>query len=202
MPSSLAELLELSAARHDHLCPRQVLGVRIGLAALTLLGLESPLVKETGLVILETDGCFADGAQVATGVTIGHRTLRVNDIGKIAATFVDVRSGRSIRVSPSASARVRAFQYAPGETDRYVAQLKGYQLMPTEELFRVQEIALQPSLETILSNPDARAVCDVCGEEIINEREVAVRGITLCRTCADGSYYKTLSLTKSPTQES
>jgi formylmethanofuran dehydrogenase subunit E len=202
MPSSLAKLLALSAARHDHLCPRQVLGVRMGLAALNLLGLDSPLNKESGLVILETDGCFADGVQVATGATIGHRTLRVNDIGKIAATFVDVRSGRSIRLCPSASARVGAFQYALGETDRYVAQLKGYQLMPTEELFRVQEVSLVPSLKAILSTPDARVVCDVCGEEIINEREVALRGSILCRTCADGGYYKTFPLAESYSQDS
>jgi formylmethanofuran dehydrogenase subunit E len=32
MPT-LKELLELSSARHQHLCPRQVLGVRMGICA-------------------------------------------------------------------------------------------------------------------------------------------------------------------------
>ncbi len=192
MPASLAELLELSSARHSHLCPRQVLGVRMGLAALGTLGLEPPVSKTTGLVILETDGCFADGVQVATGATIGHRTLRVNDIGKIAATFVAVGSSRAIRLSPSLDARLQALLYAPDEENRYPAQLQGYQVMPTDELFRMEDVVLKPPLEAILSKPGARVACEICGEEIINEREVAVGGTILCQTCANGSYYKAL----------
>ena len=36
----LEELLEMSSARHQHLCPRQVLGVRMGVRAGVELGLE------------------------------------------------------------------------------------------------------------------------------------------------------------------
>ena len=97
----MSDLLKQSSARHDHLCPRQVLGVRIGLAGLMTLGLESPINKNTALIIIESDGCFADGIEVATGATIGHRTLRVNDFGKMAATFADVKTGRVIRILPS-----------------------------------------------------------------------------------------------------
>ena len=39
----IATLLQQSSARHDHLCPRQVLGVRIGLAGLDALGLSAPV---------------------------------------------------------------------------------------------------------------------------------------------------------------
>ena len=42
------------------------------------------------LIIVETDGCFVDGIEVSTGVTVGHRSLRVVDLGKIAATFVSL----------------------------------------------------------------------------------------------------------------
>ena len=67
MPTNLSRLLELSAARHSHLCPRQVLGVRMGIAGLAALGLEAPVTKLTGVVIVETDGCFVDGVEVAMG---------------------------------------------------------------------------------------------------------------------------------------
>ena len=82
----LANLLQRSASDHSHLCPRQVLGVRMGLAGLKVLGVEAPINAKTMLIIIETGGCFADGIRVATGATVGHRTMRVEDLGKIAAT--------------------------------------------------------------------------------------------------------------------
>lgn len=189
MCSSLSEILRISSARHDHLCPRQVLGARIGLAGLSALGLESPVNKSTALVIVESDGCFADGIEVATGATIGHRTMHVNDFGKIAAAFADVRSGRAIRISPALNVRERAELYAPDEPRHYFAQLQGYQVMPDAELLRIQEVALHPTLEELFSKPIVRVNCDYCGEEIINEREVVADGAVLCRTCANEGYY-------------
>ncbi|HZY41747.1 MAG TPA: FmdE family protein, partial [Anaerolineae bacterium] len=76
MPT-LKELLQQSAAMHQHLCPRQVLGARLGLLAGFELGLTVPQSDKRLLAIVETDGCFADGIAVATGCTVGHRTLRV-----------------------------------------------------------------------------------------------------------------------------
>src|SRR4029079_4322305 len=93
-------LLKLSSARHTHVDPRQVLGVRIGLAGAAALELALPRTDKRLLVIVETDGCFADGVEVTTGCTMGHRTLRLADYGKIAATFTDVKNGVSVRVAP------------------------------------------------------------------------------------------------------
>ncbi|HUI89032.1 MAG TPA: FmdE family protein [Anaerolineales bacterium] len=189
MSRCISDLLKQSSSRHDHLCPRQVLGVRIGLAGLGTLGLESPVNKSTALIILESDGCFADGIEVATGATIGHRTLHVNDLGKLAATFADVKTGRAVRISPGLNVRERALLYAPNEPRRYFAQLQGYELMPDAELLRIQEVKLHPTLTELISDPLARVQCEYCGEEIINEREVIVNGATLCRTCANEGYY-------------
>jgi formylmethanofuran dehydrogenase subunit E len=189
MSLCISDLLKQSSARHDHLCPRQVLGVRIGLAGLAALELESPVHKSTALIIIESDGCFADGIEVVTGATIGHRTLRINDCGKMAATFADVKSGRAIRISPALNVRERALIFAPNEPRHYFAQLQGYQVMPDSELFRIQEVELNPTLEELISKPLVRVDCDYCGEEIINEREVIVNGAVLCRTCANDGYY-------------
>ena len=189
MSLCMSDLLKQSSARHDHLCPRQVLGVRIGLAGLAALELDSPVDKSTALIIIESDGCFADGIEVSTGATIGHRTLRVNDFGKMAATFADVKTGRVIRISPELNVRERALLYAPDEPRHYFAQLQGYQVMPDTELLRIQEVALNPTLEELMSKPLVRVNCDYCGEEIINEREVIRDGIKLCRTCANEGYY-------------
>jgi formylmethanofuran dehydrogenase subunit E len=188
-PRSLSDLLDESARRHKHLCPRQVLGARMGLLGATLLASEAPDPAKRILVIIETDGCFADGIAAATGCSIGARTLRVIDHGKVAAVFVDVETHRVVRIAPQAQARQRASACAPWAQSKWHAQLAAYQVMPDEELFTVQSIELTVSLEKLLSKPGRKAMCAVCGEEIINEREVVQDGRTLCRACAGDSYW-------------
>lgn len=195
MNNQLHELLKQSSARHDHLCPRQVLGVRMGLAGLAAIGLEAPMPHKAALVILETDGCFADGVEVASGAVVGHRTLRIVDQGKIAATFANVESGQTVRLAPSLDVRQRALKYASEIKKKYYAQLKGYQIMPETELFTFQEVKLEPALKLIISRPGLKAKCANCGEEIINERQVCSEGKVLCRTCAGERYYNSLEIT-------
>lgn len=197
--SDLQAILAESSARHSHLCPRQVLGARIGIAGAAALGLEIPRNDKRLLVIVETDGCFADGVEVATGCTMGHRTLRMEDYGKIAATFVDVKTDRAVRVAPRLDVRERAYAYAPEERRHYFAQLQGYQIMPDDELLFVQEVALKTPVAEIVSRPVVRTNCDRCGEEIINERELCRDGQVLCRACAEGGYYELVGQGKEQT---
>ncbi|MGD1994647.1 MAG: FmdE family protein, partial [Anaerolineae bacterium] len=102
-----------SASSHTNLCPRQVLGVRMGRYAARLLGFDPLEVKKRLLVIVETDGCFASGLGVATGCSIGSRNLRIEDYGKAAATFTDTQMRRSVRIAPAADARTLSRDYAP-----------------------------------------------------------------------------------------
>jgi formylmethanofuran dehydrogenase subunit E len=149
------------------------------------------MLEKGALVFIESDGCFADGIEVATGATVGHRTLRVEDLGKIAAAFANIQSGLTLRLAPRLDVRERALHYAPEVKNRYYAQLKGYQLMPAAELFSFEEIQLEPALETVLSRPGLRTHCERCGEEIINARQVTAAGQVLCATCAGTeSYYR------------
>ncbi len=186
---NLQPLLDLSSRGHSHLCPRQILGVRMGLAGMSALGFEMPPDKKQLLVITETDGCFVDGLSAATNCTVGHRTLRVEDFGKAAATFVDAQTGRAVRLAPVLDIRQKAYAYAPDEPRRYFAQMTAYQIMPDDEMFTVSEVQLVTPIEAILSRPGIRVNCDVCGEEIMNEREIEQNGLTLCRPCAHGGYY-------------
>jgi formylmethanofuran dehydrogenase subunit E len=190
---TLAELLDRTTAQHHHLCPRQILGVRMGLVGLHALGFEQPPENKRLLVITETDGCFADGLSAATDCTVGHRTLRVEDYGKTGAVFVDTQTGESVRVAPTGDVREKAYGYAPGESRHYFAQMQAYQVMPDEVMFTVQSVALNVPVAELVSRPGVRVNCDVCGEEIINEREVKVNGQTLCRACAGNAYYHACS---------
>lgn len=186
---NITGFLEKSMQDHDHLCPRQVLGVRIGLAGMRAVGVTSTPMNKQLLVISETDGCFVDGLIAPTGCTVGHRTLRVEDYGKVAATFVAVNTGQAVRVTPRLNVRERACAYVPGESHHYFAQLQAYQTMPDEDLLTVQEVSLKVAVKQIVSRPGLRVHCDVCGEEIMNEREVSLDGYTLCQSCAGNGYY-------------
>ncbi len=188
--STFEELLQKSASFHNHLCPRQVLGVRMGLLAGRWLGLNVPQQDKRILTIVETDGCFIDGLAVAAGCHIGRRSMVVYDFGKVAATFVDTQTGRAVRIVPSAQSRQLAKTYAPNAESRWHAYLLGYQRIPDEELFTVKKVTLEVSLAEILSKDGYRVNCDICGEEIINEREVRRAGLTLCRPCAGERYYR------------
>jgi formylmethanofuran dehydrogenase subunit E len=185
----LDSLLQKSALHHSHLCPRQILGVRLGLLGMKTLGFDEPPAKKRLLVIVETDGCFADGVTAATDCTVGHRTLRVEDYGKTAAVFVDTQTGRAVRVAPALDIRQRAYACAPDEPRHYFAQMQAYQVMPDDEMFTVHEVTLDTPIEAIVSRPGVRVNCDLCGEEIMNEREVHQNGLNLCRACAGDSYY-------------
>jgi formylmethanofuran dehydrogenase subunit E len=177
------------SAMHQHLCPKQVLGVRVGLYAAKLLGLDLPQNDKRVFAFIETDGCFTDGVSVSTGCWVGHRTLRIMDYGKVAATFVDTVTAQALRISPHPHSRRRALDYAPGVGDRWRAQLAAYQAMPTEELLAAHPVTLTISLAAILSQHGLRVVCARCGEDIVNQREVRREGIVLCLSCAGDRYY-------------
>jgi len=186
----LEKLLQETISNHGRLCPRQVLGIRLGLAGASALSLEVPRQDKRLLVIVETDGCFVSGIEAATGCTVGHRTLRVEDYGKVAATFVDVETGQAWRVAPRLDVRSRAYDYAPGENRRYCAQLRGYQVMPEAELLSIESVQLSVPVADLVSRPGIRVNCDGCGEEIINQREIKLGTQILCRACAGYGYYQ------------
>lgn len=195
----LSRLMDESASRHQHLCPRQVLGIRLGLAGLRNLGLIGddylPRFENDDkrlLTIVETDGCGADGVAVATDCVVGRRTLRVIDFGKVAATMVDIPSGQAVRVTPSLEARVLAIQYASSAPTPWHSYLQAYKALADAELLTIQRVELTRSLPEILSRPGLRVLCQACGEEIMNEREVALDGAVLCRACAGEAYYRKL----------
>ena len=189
MMKTLTELLAESAVLHRHLCPRQVLGVQMGLLAAELLSLDLPQTDKRLLTIVETDGCFTTGLSVATNCWVGRRTLRVEDYGKVAATFVDTAGDVAIRIAPHPAARQAAAAYAPEACNKWGAMLLGYQRMAPAELFAWCPVVLTTPVAALISRAGHREICGSCGEEILNEREVVVGCATLCRHCAYGGYY-------------
>ncbi len=182
-------ILQESAARHKHLCPRQVLGARMSLLAAEMLELELPRLDKRLLVIAETDGCTVDGIIAATGCHVGGRTLRILDFGKVAATFIDTYTEETIRIVPRKEARALSGDYAPAARNAWEAMLIAYQVMPALELFIAQHVRLIMPLSKIMSRPGTQAICEICNEEIINGREVVKGESILCCACAGNGYY-------------
>lgn len=190
MEDAIARACAESASHHDRLCPRQVLGVRMGLAAAARFGVEVPRRDRRLLVFAESDGCFTDGVIAAIGCSVGHRTLKIVDYGRVAITVVEMERREALRIAVAPGVRDAALAYAPEESRRYYAQIEGYQRMPERELLTVTPVRLTLDLDALMGRPGVRVGCARCGEEVLNAREVVVDGVTVCPACAGNAYYE------------
>ena len=190
---SFEELLEESVAAHGHTCAGQVLGVRMAMRGLSELSLDpdAPADRRRLIVYVEIDRCAADAVASVTGCRLGKRTLKHVDYGKVAATFVDIETGRAVRVLARDEARERVDDYiASADLPKHEAQLRAYQVMPEEDLFVVMPVQVRVPAEDMPGRPTRRVTCQACGESVNDGREVTVAGQTLCRACAGESYYR------------
>lgn len=185
-------LLEESVRIHGHLCPGQVLGVRMSMLGLRLIGIDEPKGKDRKalIVFVEMDRCATDAVQSVTGCSLGKRTLKFMDYGKMAATFFNLRTGKAVRVVAKEEARERAKEYFPDMEDKYRAQLEAYKIMPEEELFETVPVIVRLRPEDMPGRPLRRVRCDECGEYVQDMREVYKDGKVLCKPCNSGRYYR------------
>ncbi len=184
-------LLDESARVHGHLCPGQVLGVKMSMLGLREIGISDPRGKDRKsiMVFVEMDRCATDAVQSVTGCSLGHRTMKFMDYGKMAATFLNLRTGRAVRVLAKEDARQKAKDCFPEIENKYAAQLEAYKIMPDEDLFEVMEVKVLVRPEDMPGRPLSRVRCDACGEYVQDMREVSRDGRILCRPCAGPGYY-------------
>ena len=109
---SLDEYLREAEKAHGHLCAGQVLGVRLAMLGLAKLGIEDPRGNKEDrkrlVTFVEIDRCATDAVAVVTGCRLGKRALKFRDWGKVAATFVDVSTGKAIRIAAKESSKALA----------------------------------------------------------------------------------------------
>jgi formylmethanofuran dehydrogenase subunit E len=186
---SMDDLLAVSLGLHGHLCPGLVLGARMTLAGCREIGLDRPRrAGKTLVVFVEIDRCATDAIQALTGVSLGKRTLKYLDYGKMAATFVNTAAGSAVRVAARDGARALVPRWAPGERDPRLGQVAAYRVMPERDLLHVEPVVVEPGW---LDRRRARVFCDVCGEGVSYQREVRVGMWTLCRPCSGDRYCAT-----------
>lgn len=185
-------LIEAANMHRGCLCPGQVLGVRMAVLGCQLLDIDEPREGKRLIVYVEIDRCMADAIAAVTGCRLGKRTLKHVDYGKCASTFVDTLTGCAYRIVAREDTRSRVWRYVPLDLDKNEAQRKAYMAMDDDELFVVQEVAINIPNHDRPGPPISRVECAACGEGINDRRDVRVNGSVLCRACAYGSYYKEL----------
>jgi formylmethanofuran dehydrogenase subunit E len=187
---SLAEYLELAAQTHGHLCAGQVLGVRLAMLGLRELGIDDPIAERKRLVTyVEIDRCVTDAVALVANCRLGKRALKFRDWGKVAATFVDLKTGRAVRVAARESSKQAARDMFPA-LEKETGQQKAYAQLPDDVLFDKQWVKVDVQPEDQPGFKSSRVICAECGEGINFKREVVVGGRTLCRSCAGERYYK------------
>jgi formylmethanofuran dehydrogenase subunit E len=189
---SLAEYLELAAQSHGHMCPGQVLGVRMAMRGLRELGFDDPAQFRKRLVtFVEIDRCATDAVSLVTGCRLGKRSLKFVDYGKVAATFVDLETRRAVRVVARDDSRARAKGMFPEIAEESRRQFEAYQVMDDAALFIVHDVEVTLAPEDLPGRPRSRVACEQCGEGVNDGRERRTNGRILCRNCAGESYYTT-----------
>ena len=186
-------LLKGSAKAHGHLCPGQAVGVRMAMLGCRLIGLEDPTRRDQIkklIVYVEMDRCTADAVTYATGVKLGRRSLKFVDYGIMAATFVNLETGKAFRVLSTDDARDLASTYAPEIAEKHARQLEAYKRMPDSVLFRVQEVDVTVNEEDMPGPTRYKAACSRCGQVVRDRREVIIDGLTLCKPCSARVYFK------------
>ena len=194
MLKTLPEYEVLAEQAHGHLCAGQILGLRMALYGIKLLGLEDPTGADRKRLVtyVEIDRCATDAIPIVTGCRLGKRALKFRDFGKVAATFCDLSDNRAVRLVARESAKRRAQELYPQVESRNRQQMLAYRQMPEQELFDSQWVRVRIGPEDLPGYKGPRVLCAECGEGISFQREVLRGGRTLCRACAGERYYEPL----------
>ena len=189
---SISELLEECGRLHGHICPGQLLGVRMALLGCRLVGISDPRGADRKRVIVwvEIDRCMADAVSAVVGVSLGRRSLKFLDYGKVAASFLNQQTGKAVRIAALDSSRELADALHPEVKSKKERQMLAYGELPDSALFKVEEVSIELGEYDLPGCPRKRVTCDRCAEGVNDGREVGAGGETvLCLPCARGAYF-------------
>jgi formylmethanofuran dehydrogenase subunit E len=194
---ALDDLLKLAEVAHGHLCAGQILGVRMAMFGCQRLDIDDPRGRDRKRLVtfIEIDRCATDAIGVVTGCRLGKRALKFRDWGKMAATFIDLPSGRALRIVAKESSKARARELYPEIENKNQQQMRAYREMPDEELFSEEWVEVALDAKEFPGYKGERIACDDCGEGINYDRFVRRDGKTLCLACAapEERYYRPIS---------
>jgi formylmethanofuran dehydrogenase subunit E len=187
---AINELLDKYERVHGNLCPGQLLGIRMAVLGCFLVGIEDPRGADQKKLIVwvEIDRWLADAVEAVTGARLGQRTMKFLDYGKLAATFLNVKTGEAVRIVALESSRGLADQRHSEIQSKYVRQMVAYREATEGELFSAEAAQIRLTDTDAPGHPRSRVICARCGEGVNDRREVnTLEGSSLCRPCASGA---------------
>lgn len=156
---------------HGHSCPGLAIGYRASELAAEFFG-RMPSAKSDEMVVCvtENDACGVDAVQHMTGCTLGKGNLVFRPTGKMAFSFFDRDTDKSIRV---------LLNPAPREMDRD-AMTEWILTGPAEEVFT----SSTPSFAVPeRARHFANETCETCGERAPEHKTRLQEGKKVCLDC-------------------
>lgn len=192
---SFESLLNESVEDHGHLCPGQVIGVRLAILGLELIGIDLPKGKDKKNIYIfaEINRCATEAIQSVTGCSLEEKNFNLIDIGLMAATFVNLDTGVSYRILAREESRELSSSYFPEIIDNRHRQLEAYKIMPNNELFTIQKVFVDMSNEGLPCEQTTKNQCEECGTLIQGNREEQNSGKVKCNVCSGEIYYKIIN---------
>jgi len=177
------DCLKEAAALHGDACMGIQLGTRMTMSALPRIGIHDPkgADRKKLIVFVEIDRCATDAIMAITGCRPGKRSMKVLDYGKMAATFINLETGKAVRVCPNPTMK----KLGP-QADGTILEVGE---IPEEELLWIKEVEVTLRPEDLPGKPLRTCLCGKCGEKIMDGREVEDNGQLICRPCHQQSHY-------------
>ncbi len=184
----LQQCLEDAKTFHGDLCAGITIGTRMAIVGLEAIGITDPKGKDRKdlIVYVEMDRCAADAILATTGCHPGKRTMKILDYGKMAATFINLKTGKAVRVAAKNKEGNRVSTREEIEANLHTMEQT---MVPVEELFDVTEVSVKMKPEDLPGRPLTIVTCAICGERVMDKREVVRDGKVLCKPCAGGVNY-------------
>jgi formylmethanofuran dehydrogenase subunit E len=191
--ANLDSLIEECRSLHGHICPGQVLGVRMAVLGCRLTGIEDPrgADRKRLFVWVEIDRCVTDAISAVTGVRLGKRSLKFLNYGKVAASFLNLPENRAYRIVAKDESRELADALNPTIGDKKERQMLTYRNADASALFKVESVSIELNDFEMPGRPRRRIICELCGEGVNDGRElIDAMNRRVCRSCAFGTYYR------------
>ena len=177
--NNFEETLKIAGDFHGDLCAGIRIGTRMTMCGLKRIGLMDPqgADRKKLIVFVEIDRCATDAIMAITGCRPGKRTMKIFDYGKMAATYHNLETGKSVRV-----------QSRPKQPQDK-GDMPDFSVLSDEELFTIQEVKVHLRPEDLPGRPLRSCACAKCGANVMDGRDVEADGQTLCKPCAAGANY-------------
>jgi len=159
---------------HGHSCPGIAIGFKIGEIVLERFGKAK---DEEIVAIVENDSCSIDAIQFMTGCTFGKGNLIFKDHGKHVYTFIDRKTGKSIRMSLNKSIQelMDGFKTKRDELPEKILEMDPY------KLFTVKNVKVKPPKKATIYNS---LKCAECNEIVAENRARIKNGKIICIPCS------------------